>query len=83
MEPGLASMKLDVALFLLVFGLPGAIWPYRIARFGEQIDAIGSTREESEVEPADWNVMLTRIAGVGMVAGAVVLLFEVAWIALI
>lgn len=72
-------MKIDVALILLVFGLPAAVWPYRIARFGEQIDAIGSKREKSEVEPAGWNVMLTRIVGGGMTAGGIVLLLEVAW----
>ena len=59
MEPVLAA-------FLLVFGVPGAIWPYKLSRFEEQMDSIGSKRSWSEVEPADWKVALTRIMGVGM-----------------
>lgn len=34
-----------------------------LTRFSEQLDAIGSTRPMEEVEPAGWNVMLTRIVG--------------------
>ena len=59
MDPALAA-------FLLVFGLPGGIWPYKLARFEERLDSIGSKRSWSEVEPADWKVALTRIIGVGM-----------------
>jgi hypothetical protein len=55
-----------MAFILLVFGLPGAIWPYKVARFEEQLDAIGSKRSWSEVEPAGWKVVLTRVIGVGM-----------------
>jgi len=47
-----------------------------LTRFGEQIDAIGSTTTMSEVEAADWNVALTKIisailavVGLGMIAG--------------
>ncbi|GAB3679433.1 hypothetical protein GCM10028857_00810 [Salinarchaeum chitinilyticum] len=50
---------------LLAFGLAAVIWPYEIARFEERIDAIGSKRSWSEVEPADWRVTLTR--GIGVV----------------
>jgi hypothetical protein len=50
-------------LLLVAFGLLGAVWPYKVTRFGEQMDAIGSKRSLSDVEPADWNVMLTRIVG--------------------
>ena len=64
-----------VGFFLLVFGLPAALRPYAMARFGEQIDAIGSTTRSSEVEPANWNVLLTRMIGLGMtVVGCVMLL---------
>jgi len=59
MEPALAA-------FLLTFGLPGAIWPYKLAQFEERLDSIGSKRSWSDVEPADWKVVLTRITGVGI-----------------
>ncbi len=60
-------MDAPLAILFLLFGLPNAIWPYRLARFEEQLDSIGSKRSWSEVEPADWKAMLTRIVGVGMV----------------
>lgn len=53
-------------LLLVLLGVPAAVWPYRIAKFQEAVDAIGSKRRSSEVEPADWNVGLTRIFGIGM-----------------
>jgi hypothetical protein len=56
-----------VALFFLLFGGLGALYPYELARFGEQLDAIGSTTRASDVEPAGWNVALTRIVSIGMV----------------
>lgn len=62
-------MNPGMAVFLLVFGLPAAIWPYGVARFEERIDAIGSKRSWSEVEPADWKVGLTRIMGIVMAIG--------------
>jgi hypothetical protein len=66
---------LALALFLLGFGIPHAVWPYRLARFEEQLDSIGSKRSWSEVEPADWKVTLTRVIGVGMTfLGAIELL---------
>ena len=55
-----------MALILLVFGVPGAVWPYKMARLEEQFDSIGSKRSWSEVEPADWKVTLTRVVGVVM-----------------
>lgn len=61
-----SDMEAPLAFLLLVFGAPGAIWPYKLARFEEQLDAIGSKRSWSEVEPADWKVLLTRIIGSGM-----------------
>jgi hypothetical protein len=53
-----------VGLFLAAFGLPGALWPYRVARFQERVQGIGSSRSWDEIEPADWNVSLTRAAGI-------------------
>ena len=62
-------------IFVLIGGV-SAIWPYRLAKFGEILDAIGSKRSLGEVEPADWNVGLTRIVGIVMViVGAGVVLF--------
>ncbi|WP_254838280.1 hypothetical protein [Natronomonas marina] len=49
---------------LLAFGLGSALRPYRFARFEERLDAIGSERSWSEVEPADWKVTVTRVSGV-------------------
>ena len=49
---------------LVGVGLLGAVWPHRVARLEEQLDAIGSKRSASEVEPAEWKVTLTRGAGV-------------------
>ena len=46
----------------LVFGPPAAVWPYKVARLGELVDAIGR-KPSGPVEPADWNVALTRILG--------------------
>ena len=43
-----------------------AVWPDRLARLEEQIDAIGSRRSWSEVEPAGWKVALTRIVSVAV-----------------
>lgn len=47
--------------------------PRQVARFQEQMDAIGSKRRLADVEPADWNVSLNRLGGaiillVGIVA---------------
>lgn len=76
-------MRFEFALVLIVVGLPGAVWPYEVARFGEQIDAIGSKRAASEVKPTDWNVTITRLIGGGMVAIGVTILLVVAWDVLI
>jgi len=58
--------------FMLLFGLPQAIWPYKLARFSEQIDAIGSKTSWDEVEPAEWKVYLTRLIGIGFTGFAVI-----------
>ena len=65
---------LAYAFVFLAFGVPNALWPYPIARFGERLDSIGSKRRWDDVEPADWKVTLTRGLGVLMAAGGVVLL---------
>ena len=53
-----------LGFFLAVVGIPGAIRPHRVARVEEQLDAIGSERSWSAVDPADWTVVLTRTSGV-------------------
>jgi len=65
-------------LFFLLGGLYGMIRPYRTARFTEQVDALGSKRDTSTVEPTALNVRLTRfvslvsaLCGAGIVALAV------------
>lgn len=62
------------AVVFLVFGAPSAVWPYRLARFEERLDSIGSKRRWSDVEPADWKVTLTRVVGALMAVGGGVLL---------
>jgi hypothetical protein len=42
---------------------------YGLTRFNEQLDAIGSTTRSSEVEPAGWNVALTRFVGAAIAVG--------------
>jgi ABC-type phosphate transport system auxiliary subunit len=49
---------------LVAVGLLNAVWPSQVARFEEQLDAIGSKRSAGEVEPAEWKVLLTRAVGV-------------------
>lgn len=55
---------------LLVFALPGVAAPYAVTRFGEQLDAIGSTRSWGDIEPAGWNVWVTRAVGTVLLVGA-------------
>ena len=73
-----AAMVNPVLGTLLVgFGLLGAVWPYRVARFEEQLDAIGSKRSWDEVEPAEWKVTLTRGIGVVFVLFGVAVFLDV------
>lgn len=52
--------------FVLVISLYGVANPYNVARFFEQADAIESKRQSTNVEPANWNVSLTRVASIIM-----------------
>ncbi|WP_435063325.1 hypothetical protein [Halobaculum sp. EA56] len=53
-------------LLLSVVGLPlgllAVLRPYQVARIGEIADAVGR-KPAGRVEPAGWNVALTRIVG--------------------
>lgn len=50
-------------IFVSLLGSAMVLKPRRIARFQEQMDAIGSKRNVADVEPAEWNVTLNQIAG--------------------
>jgi len=63
------------SVFMLLIGLLSAVFPYRMAKLSEAVDAIGSKRKSSEVEPADWKVLLTRVTGVLAMAISVYFLF--------
>lgn len=49
----------------LLFGPPAVVWPATVARWSEVLDAIGR-KPSGRVEPADWNVALTWLLGVGL-----------------
>ena len=54
-------------LSLVAIGILMYRHPYYLSRLGEQLDAIGSRTRVSEVEPAGWNVFLTKVIGGGIV----------------
>ena len=58
------ALDFGFGVALLAVGLANYRYAYRITWFGEQLDAIGSTTQASEVEPAYWNVALTRFVGI-------------------
>ena len=59
-----------LVLGLAIAGLGGMLFVYgeKFARISEQLDAIGSTRELSDVKPALWKVVMMKIAGIVAVA---------------
>lgn len=61
MAEQLAWLRISMGVIMLVAGGLGVAYPYKVARIGEIIDAIGSTRSLDAVEPAGWKVSLTRI----------------------
>jgi len=74
-DAGNSGEWLVLGLLLVGFGTVGVLRGRALTRFNEQVDAIGSTTPASEVEPAEWNVALTKIVsaiallvGLGMVA---------------
>lgn len=65
------SQLFAIAVVGLVFGPLMAVWPYKLARWSEILDAIGR-KPAGRVEPAEWKVLLTRLFGIGLViAGGV------------
>ena len=69
----LAVARLLLGGSVFAFAVLSALFPYRVARLGELKDAIGSTTPFSDVEPATWKVLLTRLSGV------VVAVLALAW----
>lgn len=65
-----------VGVLLVGVGVVGIRYAERITRLEERIDAIGSRRSLDGVEPARWNVALTKAfaAGAGLFGGFVLLL---------
>lgn len=62
---------------IIGFGLLGALRPYEVARFEESVDAIGSKRSSSEVEPAEWKVAVTRGTGMIVTLFGLLVLFDI------
>jgi hypothetical protein len=48
-------------LVYLLIGLVGTIRPYYLAKIYVLFHSIGSERPESEIDPEDWFVLITRI----------------------
>jgi len=60
---------------LIVLGLFGIRYAHQITRFGEQIDAIGSKRQLSDIEPAEWSVSIARVLGFIVILTGIVVTF--------
>lgn len=65
------------AVLLIVANVLIYRYAYTVARFKEQVDAIGSKRSASEVEPAEWNVTLTKGTAVFGVLFSIYLLLQI------
>jgi hypothetical protein len=66
-----------LALLVTVGGAFIAVYARAFTRFGEQLDAIGSTTRWEDVEPAEWNVLLTRLIAGAFAAGGFVWLLTI------
>jgi len=66
-------MELGTLLFLLLYGILAAVWPYHVEWVNKKYDAIGTKRFWSEVEPAEWKVFLVRLFGIGSVLSVIVI----------
>jgi hypothetical protein len=67
-------MEHVLSLMLIIVGIPTLLYPYKVARFEERLDGIGSKRSWSEIEPAEWKVLLNRLTGFILVAIGVILI---------
>jgi hypothetical protein len=68
-------MVTPAGLLVVLLGVLVAVRPYSVAQFEEQLDAIGSKRSLSDVEPADWKVTLTRFFRVAITLFGLLVLF--------
>jgi len=64
-------MASPAAVPLVVVGAAMAVWPYELSLWQERWDSVGSTRDWSDVEPAEWRVTLTRAGGLLAMLGGV------------
>ena len=67
------SDAVGLTFLILLMGLLGVIWPDKIAQLHERLHSIGSKTRWSEVEPANWKVVFTRLFGIALVGAAVLL----------
>ena len=73
-----ATMGLALGVGLVVLGALGVRHARAIARFEERLDAFGSTTDLSTVEPAAWNVQVTKVFAIALAGvGAFVVLLSV------
>lgn len=57
--------RVVLGVMLVGLGLVAVVWPYRVAKIDETLDAIGR-KQTGPVEPADWSVTVTRLVGAGI-----------------
>ncbi|MDQ2073647.1 hypothetical protein ACODNH_09345 [Haloarcula sp. NS06] len=62
-EPEESQSGLFLGPLIAIGGALMYRYAYGVTKFNEQMDAIGSTTRSGEVEPADWNVVLTKLVG--------------------
>jgi hypothetical protein len=62
MAEQLAWLRIALGAFMLVVGLLGLRYPYKVALIEELVDSIGSTTPIDAVEPAAWKVSLTKLS---------------------
>ena len=73
-----ATMGLALGTALVVLGVLGVRHARAVARFEERLDAFGSKTDLSTVEPAEWNVQVTKVFALALAGvGAFVVLLSV------
>lgn len=61
-----------LALLLVAFGLPAAVWPYRFAKLDNVWHKYTTLQHVEEIEPSDGVVKLARAFGVFLILLGVV-----------
>lgn len=72
-EPDSGDGRIVGGLFLLLAGSVTAYFARGLTTFSEEMDAIGSKRR-GPIEPAEWNVALTRLVGIVLIGVGLYLL---------